>query len=133
MNIAKEIRFYSGKEVRDAEAVVDRVMHAKKRDHWTIYGGYFATLFLLCTGFKKVAVAGGMPVVTVEEVTEFLSKPVDEQKEYLVTASMTYMPDAVYEETYDMIQKMLKTRPKESQSCVERALEGFSAFFGEEA
>ena len=130
LNLAKEIRFYSGKEVRDALVMADRILHRKKRDHWNVYGSYFIALFLLCMGFKKISSSESLPVVTMSEVKDFLSKPVDEQKEFLLNVSMIYMPDAVYDEVHDILQKVLNTKSKECESCVQSALEGFNEFFG---
>ena len=129
-DLAKQIRFYSGHEVKDVMNIAERIVHNEKFSHWVLYSTYIYAGIILCIAYKKIE-AQEMPIVTVSEMREKLSLSAEELKEYFLTVSMTHFPKTVYENSQKYLTDFLKTKPKEGESCVETARECFENFFSQ--
>lgn len=129
-DLAKQIRFYSGNEVKDVINVAERIVYDQKFSHWVLYSTYIYAGIILCIAYKKIE-AQKMPIVTVSEMREKLNLSAEELKEYFLTVSMTHFPKTVYVNSQKYLQDFLKTKPKEGESCVESAREYFEDFFSQ--
>ena len=126
-NLAREIRFFSENEVSDAQRIADRILHNVELNHWVLYSSYLYALLILCIAHKKIN-NGEMPIVYTSDIHEILNLPINEVKEFIMSTSMVHFPQVTYNKSHQMIQDIMKTRPKESESILETAVEYFNKY-----
>ena len=126
-NLAREIRFFSENEVSDAQRIADRILYNVELNHWVLYSSYLYALLILCIAHKKIN-NGEMPIVYTSDIREILNLPINEVKEFIMSTSMVHFPQVTYNKSHQMIQDIMKTRPKESESILETAVEYFNKY-----
>ena len=52
-NVAKQVRFYSGNEVKDVINVAERIVYNQEFSHWVLYSTYIYTGIILCIFVKN--------------------------------------------------------------------------------
>ena len=95
-NMAKEIGFFSGKEVGDSYRIARRMISLEENIGLSeMYATKILHMVILGLGFKSFR-REDYPYAKLGEIFMILELPMEKVKEFVLTTAMTYYPDSVY-------------------------------------
>ena len=114
-NMAKEIGFFTGKEVGDSYRVARRMISLDENIGLEeIYATKLLHMVILGLAFKSFR-REDYPYAKLGEILMILELPLEKVKEFVLTTAMTYYPDSVYAEMKEDLVEFMTMEESEGK------------------